>query len=110
MLTKSVVRIKSIPDYQITPRLLGKIARSVGGLAISLLYVDARIIAEKGRTMRCETRTSGSLSKAEILTALSKRLGCSEDNLGFLFERPCQNSRREMDIVIPDAREALRAA
>lgn len=60
--------------------------------------------------MRRETQTSDSLSKAEILTALSKRLGCSEENLGFLFERPCQNSGREMDIVIPDAREALHAA
>jgi len=68
------------------------------------------MIAEEGRLMNRKTQTSDSLSKAEILTLLSKRLGCSEDNLGFLFEHSSQNSGREMDIIIPDAREALRAA
>jgi len=63
--------------------------------------------------MKRETHKSVSLTKSEILAVLSKRLGCSEENLGFLFERPSQNCpaemNPEMDIRIPDARDALRA-
>ena len=57
--------------------------------------------------MMDEIQINESLTKAQILTFLSKQLDCSEENVGFLFEQPSHKSAAENSIEIPDARQRL---